>query len=68
MYERERAARNAQGRRGGGLTSYYGSVPAISGGPVDALFAIPGLLLLAALVIWLPALRIRKLEVNYGAE
>ncbi len=47
---------------------HSGSVFAISGEPVPAYFAIPGLLLLAALVIWLSALRIRRLEVNYGAE
>jgi hypothetical protein len=35
---------------------------------VSAWLAVPGLLLLAAAVIFLSALRIRRLEVNYGAE
>jgi len=41
---------------------------AISGEPVSAWLAVPGLIALAAAVILLSALRIRKLEVNYGAE
>jgi len=41
---------------------------AISGEPVSAWLAVPGLILLAAVVIFLSALRIRKLEVNYGTE
>jgi len=41
---------------------------AISGEPVSAWFAVPGLLLLAAVLVTLSALRIRRLEVNYGAE
>jgi len=30
--------------------------------------AVPGLILLAAVAIFLSALRIRRLEVNYGTE
>ncbi len=45
-----------------------GAIFAISGEPVSAWLAVPGLLLLAAVVIFLSALRIRRLEVNYGAE
>lgn len=45
-----------------------GSLFAISGEPVPAHLAVPGLVLLAAAAIWLSARRIRRLEVNYGAE
>jgi len=41
---------------------------AISGEPVSAWLAVPGLILLAAVAIFLSALRIRRLEVNYGTE
>ena len=50
--------------RGGGGSALF----AISGEPVPAWLAVPGLLLLAAALVALSALRIRRLEVNYGAE
>jgi len=50
--------------RGGGASALF----AISGEPVSAWLAVPGLLLLAAALVALSALRIRRLEVNYGAE
>ena len=50
--------------RGGGASALF----AISGEPVPAWLAVPGLLLLAAALVALSALRIRRLEVNYGTE
>jgi len=50
--------------RGGGGSALF----AISGEPVPAWLAVPGLLLLAAALVALSALRIRRLEVNYGTE
>jgi hypothetical protein len=45
-----------------------GAIFAITADPTPAWIAVPGLLGLTALVILLASLRIRRMEINYGAE
>jgi ABC-type transport system involved in multi-copper enzyme maturation permease subunit len=45
-----------------------GQIFAITADPTPAYLAIPGLVLVTAIVIWMAAIRIRKMEVRYGTE
>jgi ABC-type transport system involved in multi-copper enzyme maturation permease subunit len=45
-----------------------GAIFAITADPTPAYFAIPGLVLLVAVVIYLAATRIRRMEIRYGTE
>ena len=45
-----------------------GKIFAISGEPASPWLAVPGLLALTAVLVLLAALRLRRLEINYGAE
>ena len=45
-----------------------GAIFAISADPAPVWLALPGLLVLTAIVIWAAAARIRRMEIRYGAE